>query len=402
MNKKGNPYFYFKPDLCAIEHSTKNNQVSIFYTHLVKRKNVVVLEYSSKFDSIRDFVKSDKKKKYVTLALNDNQILTKRIESTISDPLKLVQKAFSNININDFFYQINSFTTSHVISVCRKKHLYDVLDLYKKESISIKSITLGITSVFSIIDYIDTNKIYASNFEIDLKNKVPFNIKKNQDPISEFYNVNGIEVDTTNVLAFSSAMLDILDSPNALTNLHELQKTLYENCWHQRFFAFFVKFVLCFLLCILAINFVVFNHYFNCTNELRLSTESVLLDKKDIEVYRKKLKDTHRKVDGLLNTSPSKSSYFINALITNLPNIISLSEIQFQPLVGKIKTDNEVIVDENTLILSGESSDKELFSKWIYLMESMEWVVSVQIINYEDIEGFRSSFSIKLNCRYDI
>lgn len=395
---------FFKPNasFCAIEHTSKNNEVSITYASLIKKNNEVRVENISSYTSVQDFVKSYDNKHYVTLCINDDHVLTKRIESTISNPLKLVQKTFSNINIDEFFFEITSFKTVHFISICRKTYLFEIIKLYKSNSINVKNIALGLGPVLNVARFIDAKKINTSNYEIEVIDNIPVGIIKNQSVKIESYNVNGIVVESHSLSAFSSAMLNLLNNLNIETNFVGLQDSLIEHYQHHRFFTFFTKFALCFLLGILAINFVFFNHYFNRANEFRLTAEATSLNKEKLQNYKQRLDNTYLKVDGLLNTIPSKSSYFIDAISSKLPEIISLSEMQFQPLVKKIKEKNEVHVKNDILILSGESSDKESFSQWIYSLESMEWVISVHIINYEDIVGTISNFTIKLNCRYDL
>ena len=161
-----------------------------------------------------------------------------------------------------------------------------------KKDINIKNIVLGVGSLLNITNFVNVNNIYTFKFHISIKNGIPINIEKNQNSITESYDVNGIDIDNNYLLVFSSAMVDVLDNSISISNFNELSNSLNEQYRHHKFFIFFIKFGLCFLLGSLVINFIFFNHYFNKVNELRLSTESTLLNSNKIQ-FHQALKNGH-------------------------------------------------------------------------------------------------------------
>lgn len=125
------------------------------------------------------------------------------------------------------------------------------------------------------------------------------------------------------------------------------------------------------LLGILLINFFLFNHYYSAVNELQQTSQ-------------------------INKSSSSKSSFYVNAIIESLPTTILLSELNYQPLLKRIKAEKAIENEVNTILISGASTRSVSFSKWITSLEFFDWTRSVEILSYKDISKSTSDFSIKL------
>ena len=53
------------------------------------------------------------------------------------------------------------------------------------------------------------------------------------------------------------------------------------------------------------------------------------------------------------------------------------------------------------LLISGDSTDSEMFSFWIKKLEILTWVEKIEIIDYSDLTNHISSFSIKITMKND-
>jgi hypothetical protein len=109
-----------------------------------------------------------------------------------------------------------------------------------------------------------------------------------------------------------------------------------------------------------------------------------------------KVQKTEKMVSDVLKSSSSKSSFYINDIINHLPEHIILKELNYQPLLKRIKEDKAIENQKNTIRVSGEIHERVLFSQWISLLEEKLWVDSIQILSFEDINNSSSNFEIKL------
>ena len=114
-----------------------------------------------------------------------------------------------------------------------------------------------------------------------------------------------------------------------------------------------------------------------------------------------KVQKTEKTVNDVLKSSASKSSFYVNDIVANLPNHILLSALNYQPLLKKIKVDKPIENDINTILLSGRTNKKILFSQWISQLETLDWIYSVDILNFDDIDNSSSEFNLKITLRND-
>jgi Tfp pilus assembly protein PilN len=128
--------------------------------------------------------------------------------------------------------------------------------------------------------------------------------------------------------------------------------------------------------------------------------------KESIQLYRnqfQKVKELQIEVDKKKNSienlskkSNSTVSFFLDKLGESIPKSILLKDIQFQPLLLKIKKDKKAIFDQNKMVISGTSSNGNEFTKWLQFLEAKPWVKSTSIIDYGIGKTTKTSFLIHL------
>ena len=83
------------------------------------------------------------------------------------------------------------------------------------------------------------------------------------------------------------------------------------------------------------------------------------------------------------------------------PETILFSQINYQPLLKKVRKDKPVNIDAHLILLQGESVNGDRFADWINTLEKREWVAKVLITNYSDLSRTRSTFEVMLKLKYD-
>jgi len=390
-------YLEFGNRFCGIEHTYTKGDDLLYVTLLKKNKKEVDLDGVFKANAIKEIAKVLAKKQHAFLTINNDNVLTKSIKDQQVEGLKLVYKAFPNIKMDDFYYEVIRQHSVHFVSICRKDYVEQLIAQYKAKDISIINISLGNSIAFSISDFIKTNIISSSNAKLTKVNNDVVSIEKEEHIDMVVYDVNGLNINNTQLLSFSGALTCVLHNYKNETNFEPQRQLLLTNYKQERFFNQFLKSSLFFLLSLLLINFFFFNHYFSAVNSLQQTSQINQTTKQTVLLLNKSVTKTQKLVDDMLKSSASKSSYYTNSIVQNLPNTILLSELNYQPLKKRIKAAQPIEIINNTLLISGASSNSTSFSKWITTLDTTNWISKTEILNYEDISKSTSKFKIKLH-----
>jgi len=401
MITKLKTYFQFGNRFCGIEHSTKAGQDTIVAYVLKKQKSKIITDSVFKENTVKDISKRLTKKQHAVLIINNENVLSKTIESEQNDNLKLVYKAFPNINLDDFYFEVSHQNSIHFISLCRKEYIDTIIRDYNNNSISIIDISLGNTLIASITGFTSIDIITSSNAIIQLDNKKIQSIKKTEVPSVSQYNINGLKTSNEDILSFSGALQSAIGDSNSNTNFETTKLELLKAYTNARFFSQFTKIAGVFILVLLLINFLFFNHYFNQTESLKQTSQVNQNTKQKIITLNKSVSKKEKMVDDILKSNASKSSYYANAIVQSMPNSITLSGLHYQPLQKRIKPSKKIELNYNTITITGDSNDKPVFSMWVDLLETKNWIYNAEITDYSDTSSSLSSFSLKININND-
>jgi Tfp pilus assembly protein PilN len=162
------------------------------------------------------------------------------------------------------------------------------------------------------------------------------------------------------------------------------------------FFSKGFKVMVGFILGILLVNFLIFNHYFKKEQEVSASLEMNRNYIEKIKSLKEDIKTKEERVKIFSRTNASKSSILLNEITKNIPTSILLKNLSYHPLQKKIKEKEPILTDDNALIISGESIDRTAFTNWITYLENLTWISSVSIVKYGNENGKEESFEIKV------
>jgi hypothetical protein len=362
---------------------------------LKKKKNELSIENFFEANSLDELSKKQPSGKAVFLVINNDHVLSKQIESAQNENLHLVNQAFPNLQIEEFYYEILSQEQNHFISVCRKKYVDEAVEQLKSSHLFVYGISLGNNMASSLIQFTD-NEITTSNAQLLFEGKKLSNITGGESPIDKTYDINSLSVANNHILAFSGALNLILGQYHPKSNLEGKEQVAQNEYKHSRFFKVFSKAALVFILVVLLINFFFFNKYYQAVNELRQTTQINRAAKENFSQLSKEVEKKQDMVSDILRSNSSKSSFYANNIVQSLPSSILLSELNFQPLSKTIKEDEPIENSINTLIVAGKSANSKLFSEWITGLEAKSWVRKVEIMDYADVSKTSSTFEIKI------
>ena len=401
MKDKLISYLTFGNRFYSIQQTQANGKVIYYGIELKKTKNQVDIEKRFQFNNLNEATKYIPKDKPVFLVVNNESVITKKIESSETDPLKLVHHAFANLKIDEFYYEVLKQDKIHFISICRKVYLDDLLDSYAANHIPVIDFSLGNLMISSLVSLISEELFYTSNAVIKKKGNEIFDIQIENNSPDTSYNLNGTQLRSSELLNFSSA-LSLITKTKQIESVfgnkaHELLKSFKE----KQFFTGFIKIGLSFLFVLLLGNFFLFNNYYSKVGELKQTAQVLNSSKSRVLSLNEKVQKTQKMVEDVLKSNASKSSFYADAIVNSLPDAIMLSELNYQPLLKKIKADKPIENDSNVVLVSGMSSERVLVSKWISRLEAMDWVSHIEIINFDDTSKSLSEFSFKIQIQDD-
>ncbi|WP_303316679.1 hypothetical protein Q4Q34_07700 [Flavivirga abyssicola] len=394
-------YLIYGNQFCGVEHTTYNNESVIYSTVLKKTKKAVDINEIFTSSSIKELTSKLAKKQHLFLIINNEHVLTKTIKSEQTDDLKLVNKAFPNINVLEFYYEVLKQDDRFFVSICRQSYIDTLIKTYTENGLYILNFSLGNSILTDIVTYIDDTITLTSNASITTENNFIKSIDLSESIQKKQYHVNGLTVSNNNLLSFSGALSYVLNKYQPVINYKDKKNTLSNTYKQIRFFSQFLKTGLIFILGILLVNFLFFNFYFEKVKALNETSQINQAAKEKILKLNHTVSKSQRMTDDMLKSSSSKSSFYINAIVTSLPETVLLSEINYQPLEKKIKKDKTIVLRKNTIIVSGDSNNSQQYSKWISILESIDWVNNIEVLDYSDLKKTSSHFSIKINMTDD-
>ena len=398
MVSKALTYLQYGNCYCGLEHSTSAGVDVMHISILKKSKKEVILEDYFQVSSIEDISKKLPNNQHVSLIVNNDQVLSKSIDSDQTDAFKLIYKAFPNINLDEFYYEAISEGSRHFISICRKNYIDTLITEYSKLNLHIIDIGLGNNLITDLKPYLDETEIQTSNATITFENGTIKNIEKTTIK-HRVYDINGQQVSNQNMLSFAGALSIILNRDTRFSNFDK--RNLIDSFKQNRFFTQFLRFAGLFILMILLINFLFFNHYFNQVNELKQVSQINQTTKDQIVKLNASVSKQQKMVDDLLNSSTSKSSYYANEIMQSLSNTIILNEFSFQPLQKRVKADKPIELQSSLIAIAGSTSNSDLFSEWIAQLEKKNWIQAVEIHDYGAEDSHSSNFKIHLQLKDD-
>lgn len=385
----------------ALEHIGVNQDARINILIAKKRKGELIVVDKRNVSQIENVKEYNKKLKNAHLIINNNQVLQKKID-TIQMPsdVVLVNQAFPNIDLKAFYYQIIRAKTKTYVYICRKEYVDTLIQNYEDQGIFITKWSVGNTSIVSLLPLFKEESIiqtpqsiiFIDNGEIRSIDRIETGSYQN-----EYYDVEGIKIEGIyiNTLGAIVATLGGVSKDIVFTNFEEKEASQQSYFKQHRLFAIGLPVAIGILLLIFLVNFLFYNHYYTKVNYLNEIGGSNVLQK-ELLIKKDSIVDQKQKLfEDVIASASSSSSYFIDRVIGEMPSTILLDQLQYHPLLKKVRKNKPIIVQENTLIIRGETTVNNDLSEWISTLEEFDFIESVSIGNLEK-KGKNTTFSIEI------
>ena len=213
----------------------------------------------------------------------------------------------------------------------------------------------------------------------------------------EYYDIEDIQVAGTYINGLGGIVKTVggVDEKRVSNNFEAKEKEQQSYFKQHRLFAIGLPVAVGVLFAIFLVNFLFYSYYYDEVAVLQEigSTNTLqkkLLVKKDSIVNQKQ-----KLFEDVIASASSSASYFIDEIIQEMPETILLEGLQYHPLQKKIRKNKIVEIKENTIIITGETSENSDLSSWISSLENLAFTESVSISNLEK-KGKNIRFSVAL------
>ncbi|MCF2875144.1 MULTISPECIES: hypothetical protein [unclassified Tenacibaculum] len=394
MNKLKQRLFY-KNSYCTIEHFISDNSEKINVLNVSKKKNELVITDRNQYKTPEEVLTSFKTQKHSYLVINNQQVLSKKVNIVDEDERLVVRNTFPNIVLGDFYYEMYSNKESTFIAICRKNYVDELIKKYQKLKISIVGFSLGNLSVQQLLPFYERS-LYTSNAYVAINNKRVEEISK-LEVKEETYSINDLSIANNEVLGLAGVLSVFFDKSIFQKGLEEQNSRLLKSFTSKKLFDISLKVGLGFLFIVLLINFLLFSSYNSKVNELN---EYVVLNKTQKEFLlrlKKEIAQKEKVVKSLETASLSNVSRYLDIIAKEIPNTILLKELKYQPIKSQVKKDKPILADEKNILIKGITKSNEDFLRLVSSLKKNDWVENITIIKYGKEKTANSLFELLIH-----
>jgi len=367
-----------------------------FLLELKKSKGELLITNKKELAALEELPSLIQKKNPIFLCVNTSNILTKKIENTnTTDPEAIVNQAFPNLDLNNFYYELIQLETQPIVTISKKVPIDAVLKKLQELKIKVSGFSLGISALKNVVPYLEEEELLVSNLQIQLVNKSISNVSSDTSESKQLYTINGLELSSSYLLPFSQ-ILGNLNQSGGITNFEALSESLTWEFKNFRVFSRVLKYALIFFIVMLLANFFIYNSYHEEVGRLNAAMDATSSKKDELTFLDASVKRKQERVETLSASSNSKATYYLDLFAQNIPRSILLSEIKYQPLAKPVRENKPILLEDGTLLVSGISKDVNEFSFWIEELEKYEWVTSAETLDYDYAGKTTSNFLIEI------
>ena len=386
---------------CSLEHHTTiDDSLTIYGLTAKRKKDEFEPEEYFKVNDLQALKTKLKKNQHCFLHLTGDHVLIKSTTVSGTDQ-KIISSVFPNINSENFYYQILRSGPRYFVAVSRKDHVQDILRDYEKESIPVIGFSLGFSSIATIIDLLQEPEIMLSSYSLNIQDNTILDFSQSSEAETSQYLLGDTKVKASYLLALAGLFNYMPGVDQTDSNISEKNALLNKIFREKVFFRKGLVTGIVFLLCALLANFLLFSNYYNELQDLKGKHQLEISKKNSFQERLKNIEQKEKQVEGILNNSNSTATYYVNRLVTEIPEEVELNKLSFQPLRKPVKEDEPIELEENSILIEGISKDEDAFSEWITKLENTDWIEKTAISNFGYQSAGRSEFQVELKIRED-
>jgi len=379
----------------AVEHRKSGDKERISLLLLTKKSQELQLHTQASFDDLESLAKSLGKRSPLFLVLNNQEVLSKTVDK---EPVvqKALQKAFPAIRITDFYYEIVQMEKTTHLSVCRKETMDALLNDYQKKGIHIVGFSLGNCAMVQLAPIIGNKEVLSSNGKLTYTNNQLNTIVYQRNPNNTTYMINGLQINNKKLLTLAGILSYYTGAILTDTNFKEQVQNLSKKYRSERYWKRGLRAGLLLLFCALLLNFLLLSHTRERLQKLSKKDDFHGNYEQSLLSLEQRLEKKKGFLTDRLRTPASKTSFYLDRIGQGIPTTLRLNALEYQPLEQKIDTSKEIVIQENTIRVAGDSHNGKDFSNWLRSLEAADWVKKVEILHYGTDKNQQNTFLISI------
>ncbi|WP_442267058.1 hypothetical protein ACSIGC_04995 [Tenacibaculum sp. ZS6-P6] len=382
---------FFGNTLSAVEYSFDQEGNEVFlYLQLERKKLELEVKESKKFvekNELFDFINKTSQE-HVVLVINNKHVLSKSIDIKNDNDAVVFKRAFSSLNINDFYQESLPLNEGTFLSVVRENYVKSLIKEFTSKKITVLDVLLGTTSISSLLSIISYENIFTSNTEllIDSGKMVSINSKRFVDCD---YEINGLRISNQHVLSLSAIVNCYL---NKTVNYKSDQ---YKEYIEKKKFNLGYKLVLGILFLLVLMNFIYFNSYSSEVNKFTEQLELKKNDKRKLLNLKEKVKKKRKLLSELQSSTSFSIAKYPDQIVYGIPKSVVLKVLSYQSLNKVLKKDKETNFNLKEIEVKGTFNNYIEFTSWIDNLERKAWVKELlELTTEKDKRKNNSNFHI--------
>lgn len=357
----------------------ENNTLRVLKTETTKDKNRII--------TLIDV------KKPVLLLINGKGVLNKKIDFSNESDLAW-QK---NIDYDSIFHTSYKTEKALFISFCRKNILEEWLVSFQENKISVIDFYVGNFTVSILKEQLSQSNIFSNSTELVYDENELFDFKKN-DIISQSNYLIAEEKLNVFTLPIYATGVDFFIKSVKITK-SELGNANIEDQLYKKAFNILGITILIGFLSLLLISYFGIQYYSSKNAELNI--QNVYSNKAYLQIVdlenQKKDKEVIIKDIGLL--SNKFLTYYDYELLKSIPNEISLSNINVNPIKSEIKNNNKIELSAGLIEIEGITVDETAFNNWLKKIKEFDWVDKFEIESLKKDKRNNTQFLILIRVK---
>ncbi len=89
-------------------------------------------------------------------------------------------------------------------------------------------------------------------------------------------------------------------------------------------------------------------------------------------------------------------SYYLYSIVNSVPNTVSLTSIQVNPIKKRIKNFEKILFDTNSILIEGNSESSLPINSWVKELKSLKWISKIEILDFSKNRKNKGQFILKL------
>ncbi len=382
----------FPNKVLAVEYSFEPDSDMMYAALLYSKGGEVNLQKTLGATSLQDLVKTLDKGIPVLLVFTGKKVLSKQINHPKeAGQEELAARAFPSIDRNGLFFQVTSLEDGDfAVSAIRKDVALEVFESFRGSGMEVLDAGIGTYSNWPLFRRCAEGNTIVGKYNVQLDDKTVTEI---EEPEVETLLFNqSLESNYTASFLFG---LQALAGKSYQGEIEVLTKARQEWKFGLLYSKGLMGLATLFFI-VLLVSFLLFNHYNSSNAELSALTQSYDKQFRELE----KLKSSYSEKNEFLQINGSQNSHtaqMADQMAALLPDKVSLTEMNFQPVERKLKKENLVRFSRDELQIKGQTGDYDSFQSWLKALRELNWADDIEIMGYKETDSKHSAdFSIKI------